>query len=66
MSRRQRCPRCDTLLIVSVGDADGWCWWCKARRDIVNLRTYWPRRMDQSLRVNERARRALHRDLNQH
>jgi hypothetical protein len=50
-------------MIVSVGDADGWCWWCRARRDIVNLRTYWPRRMDQSLRVNERARRALHRDL---
>jgi hypothetical protein len=61
--KRQRCARCDTIMIISSGDVDGWCWWCLARKDLRNLRTYWPRRMAQSLQDNERARLALHRDL---
>jgi hypothetical protein len=64
--KRQRCACCDTIMIISAGDADGWCWWCMARKDLRNLRTYWSRRMARSLRENERARLALHRDLNQH
>jgi tRNA(Ile2) C34 agmatinyltransferase TiaS len=65
MRRKQRCPRCDTILIFSIGDTDGWCWRCQVRKDI-HLRTYyWQHRMARSLQANERARRALHRDLGQ-
>jgi tRNA(Ile2) C34 agmatinyltransferase TiaS len=64
VSKKQRCPHCDTIMIISAGDVDGWCWRCQARKDIRTLRTYWRRRMETSLRMNERARRALHRDLN--